>query len=676
MMTELTSNEIQLKTSNDDCKEQVSVLLHIIELLSEMAAKFPFSSSSTAHQELDELQKTWKLEDTHIPELRASIGRLHQLLQQESDSHSEQMQAVQHELYDNSIRIQTLEKALKKLHQKNQRLRQKSEQNKKSIAKQVKIFLQKTNEDEKRHQLFAHERILKLEGSNRSRCSSRDTDFSDADMVALQSPIMEEELSVTSSASSVSTSPSFVTDEGIATVRYSPARVEDEKMHNRQISHEQHLKFPQGTKIGLQFYKVQLEKAQRGILNDAIQNSTPTENALLPSKDTSAFSMNFNLNALRGNHHDYAYLVCGHYGFDSDLNMQPMLGARLVKVNGESVEKMTLDNIKAAIRCTKCEFFTLTFCNAMLTGKQKEILDNAVAVTCQQYSQRQQARPSSHVDASVECQGKQPVIICMHEEGTSRLSSFMNSARSMTSDTGRTCGGEESTPGIAAISPSMKNLYSILHGADSLKAEIVAVDESNAALSLVAEDGGEKQTPCVGNRFSSVLDSARKRALSENSIVADRLGCKDSVTSPPGRRGLYSILHGDDADQDTLDIMDVGQQAALSEDISYAEKGNQLSSLFSNVRSRTYSDSAVRGDLSSTEREGAPDRTNGKGFPSLVKGAQSQGNLDPVEATDIKTNKCGSPSRHKANSGDASTDKTPSSQKLMKSVGSKLKSLF
>lgn len=703
----------QTNDDDDDCQEQVVSLLRALELLSEIAADS--SSSSAASRALNELQTSWKLEDTHIPQLRNSIERLQsnmQLLQQDADSHGEQMQTLQHELYDNSIHIRKLEKAVKKLHKKNARLQQQVEQHKQSLARQVKKYVVKKNADEQRHQLIAHERLLKLENTNRSRCSSRDTDFSGADMVALQ---YEDELSVESSASSVSTTPSFVTDEGVATVRYSPALVEDERtLTDRKKVHDYDLTFPQGTKIGLQFHKVQLEKTQRGLLNDAIQEKAPAaECATTPSKELQSFSRHFNFDALRGKHHedDYAYLVCGHYGFDRDMNTQPQLGARLVKVNGESVEHMTLDKIKAAIKCTKCEFFSLTFRNEALSAKQKEILDSAIIVTRQQYEERHPSE-SSNGEASAENKGQHPVIICMHEEGTSRLSSFLYSARSRTySDTAVKAGLANSERGESsrevAVSPSVKSFYSILHGDTSVKTDLDAVISpaklSSGERESSSEDVGPSETP--RSRLSSMFNSGRNRTLSDNAVPVEvasgerEEATKDIVTSPSGR-GLYSFLHGDDtggkvdSNLDTpADLAKSGREGS-SEDVSATDgTGSRLSSMFNSVRSRTYSDSAVPDDLPSSDRVptssedvgtpvGTPESTPGKRLSSFIHGTRSRDDLDHVVVVENATDQHGSPLRNKPAGVEMASPLshgTPPSQKLkkgMKSVGSKFKSLF
>ena len=649
-----------------DCQEQVLALLRALELLAEMAADS--SSLAVAARQLDDLQSKWKLEDTHVPQLRNSIERLQStvmLLQEDADSHATQMQSLQHELYSSNSRVRKLEKAVQKLHKKNEQLRRKTETHKKSLVNQVKTFVEKKNEDEQLHHLAAHERLLKMEG-NRSRCSSRD--FSDAD----------EEMSSVSSVSS------FVTDDGVATVRYSPALVHDERTLVRK-AHDYGLTFPQGTKIGLQFHKVLLEeeKSQRGLLNDAIQDTA--EYNVTPSKEL-PFSMHFNFDSFRGKHHDedYMYLVCGHYGFDRDLNTQPALGARLVKVNGESVQHMALDKIKAAIKCTKREFFSLTFRNEMLSPKQKDMLDSAIHVTRQQY----EGSGNNNFESLVESKAK-PVIICMHEEGPSRLSTFLNSARSRTySDNALrgdlTSSERDEWSKDAVASPPARGFYSILHGDSSSKldSDIVKVGHNDLAS---CEPLPPSEDVCLlettGSRLSSMFNSARNRTLSDNAVPTElasieREESPKNVLTSPSKRVFYSILHGDasskiDSNPD-IPVDHVNNDREVpSESIGASEtSGSRLSSMINNARIRTFSDSAVRVNLPGRDRERHPEDA------SFIHGSCDQS--EPIR-DDLATHNHGSPPRSMPSGEEALATETPPSEKLkksMKSVGNKFKSLF
>lgn len=469
-----------------DCHEQVSALLEAVNLLSEMASTD--TSPCTASQRLDALQSQWKLEDTQIPKLREEIQRLKStshVLQQDADCHVGEMQSLQQKLQLSNARIEGLEKALCKLHKRNERLQHMLEQKKqerKSLVRSVKKYVARVKNNE---QLVCHERLLQ--------------NGSIDDM-------LQDELSVESSASSVSTTTSSVIDEGIATVRYSAATVEEP-------AHDYDLTFPQGTKIGLQFHK--LEK--KGLLNEVLE-----EKELLPFQH---FKDSF-----RGKHHDYVYLVCGHYGFDRDLNTLPALGARLVKVNGESVDNLTLDRIKEAIKFIDCEFFTMSFRNEPLTAKQKELLQQAINVTTRKFENNEEHSGST-------------VILDMHlEDVTNRLTSFLQSARSRI---------------------------------DSDSAVDINSSERHSSSDSIA-----METP--GKRLSSFLQSARSR-LDSDPDVSDR---------EPSSDLLSSILHG--ASRVRIDSDPVVDSALDAVNHGTPSNGaGHLSSLLQGARSQTDSDPAV-----------------------------------------------------------------------------------
>ena len=414
------ANKSMASTEDDilqkDYHEQVLALLQAVNLLSEMASTD--ASPCTALQRLDALQSQWKLEDTQIPQLQEKIQRLKStshVLQQDADCHVREMQSLQQELQSRNARIETLETAVCKLHKRNERLKHELEQQKqqrKSLVKSVKKYVARVKEDEK-HQLVCHERLLQHGSID---------------------DVPEDELSIESSASSVSTATSLVTDEGIATVRYSAVTVEEPVQ-------DYDLTFPQGSKIGLQFHR--LEK--KGILNDVLE-----EKELLPFR-------NFK-DSLCGKHHDHIYLVCGHYGFDRDLNTLPALGARLVKVNGESVANWTLDRIKESIKYMDCGFITMSFRNEPLTPKQKELLQQAINATTRKFEHGEEHSGST-------------IILDMHlEDVTNRLTSFLQSARSrLDSDSAVDIMNRErhlSSDSIASETPG-KRLSAFLQGARS-----------------------------------------------------------------------------------------------------------------------------------------------------------------------------------------------------------------
>jgi hypothetical protein len=430
--------------------------------------------------------------------LREQILRLKStshVLQQDADSHVGEMKSLQQELQSSNARIQELNHALRKLHKRNQRLQHQLEQKKqerKSLVKSIKNFVDHMKKNEE-HQLFCHEWLLQR--------GSKDH-------------MTEDDLSVASSASSASAATSLVTDDGVATVRFSPVTttVEEEAAHDYDLS------FPRGTKAGLQFHKVERKPL---VLSECALDEK--ESALKHFTDSFR---------VKNNNHDHIYLVCGHYGFDRDLNTLPALGARLVKVNGEPVGNLTLDKIKEAIKCMDCEFFTMSFCNEPLTPKQRELLQQAIHVTARKY-ENDDNKEEEHIDSS------KSEIIDMHlEDVANRLTSFLQSARTRT--------------------------YS-----DSA----VGVINNNSERHASSSDGPTPESPA--SRLSSFLQGARSRIDSDPSADVSERSERDFLSSSddawcsletPGSRLSSFLLHGSsrvrmDSDpvvDSTLDVVNHG----------------------------------------------------------------------------------------------------------------------
>lgn len=455
---QLPENQFLMEDSDSHANDEVKALLQAIHIMSRLAsmdaAKYtatmapaadagPTDGALALQHQLDELQQKWKLEETSVPTVAQQIHRLQSHvshLEREQDQHTmDWQQHLDHESASQA-RIRQLERAVQKLHRKTEKLQKKlkeKQKERKSIVRQVKDYVGQVKKQEEQnaedqilsHQVYAHERLLRLEhslgrsndlgGGNRSRCTSNDSVFSDFDVAALY-PMDHDESSLASSASSVSTSHSTVTEDGIATVRYHSG---DEPMTppQQRQQHEQHnyqLTFPQGTKIGLQFHRVPLDKPKKGLLDDAFaadglnledpmnKMAVPddVESPLQASNSDRSFSMHFNLDALLGKNQgpsaappqedpdlQYGFLICGHHGFDSDLNVPPALGARLVKVNDESVNKWTLEMIRDATH-TSDESFTMTFCNEPLNQRQKDILNKAVKAADQQHEAEEERK--------------------------------------------------------------------------------------------------------------------------------------------------------------------------------------------------------------------------------------------------------------------------------------------
>lgn len=436
---------IDANSSNEEGEQtKVEALLKAIQIMSRLASmdssqytatmtgsaqdasKGPFTESAlTLQQQLDQLQRQWKLEETFVPTLVQQIHKLQahvSHMDSDAQQHLLEWQETSQTHRKDQARIQQLETAVHKLHAQKEKLKhklQKQKQRRKSIVAKVKDYALSVKKEQQSqaqasiisHQLQSHERLLKLEqqqqqggGGNRSRCSSRDTLFSDFDMGLYHMDEHDD-----SSVSSVSTAHSLVTDEGIVTVRY---HSEDETStrasplshlytHCSEHHHDYTLHFPSGSKIGLQLHKVPLMK---GLLDQSLAGhesddatgeaksvkSCPEGDARHSSSEPrsqtnkeSSFLDNLLGKTKPPENNDSsetsvcAFLVCGEYGFDSQLNVRPTLGARLIKVNGECVDTWTLEQIKEETHHNPRDF-TMTFRNEPLNRQQREILSKAI----------------------------------------------------------------------------------------------------------------------------------------------------------------------------------------------------------------------------------------------------------------------------------------------------------
>jgi len=342
----------------------------------------PTGSAFAIQKQLDDLQKSWKLEQTDLPRLAQSIHHWHSIMMEfsrEAQQASSERNLLSKRLADSEARVERLEGALTKLHRKNAKLKEKLENQqtqKKSLVKKVKEYVKKTkkstevaNQQLVMEQLDAHERIMRLEASlrreslsttngNRSRTSSRDAScFSELDCISV-SPEMDECQSV----SSTSTLPSTVTDEGIATVSIVPQSASSSPIVHQQQQpsgddddDQVEFIFSPGQRIGLQFVKVPLSSGpKRGLLSEDEPKKIPFSRLL--------------------GKRDYALFVCGNHGFDASRTPPP-IGSRLLSVNGshDLDEMLALDG-----SCLEHLSVRLVFSSQeSLSTKQEELVVRA-----------------------------------------------------------------------------------------------------------------------------------------------------------------------------------------------------------------------------------------------------------------------------------------------------------
>lgn len=198
-----TDKRIQILHQKNIYKEQAKTLCLSISLISELAAidishpdhnnASQMNAKATIQAKLDELQKAWKLEDTALPSLIASIYRLHSNidnLQQESTNLTSKIQCTDNELRNERAENSKLKKACRKLfHQNNklsEKLKKKKEESCHFVTTMTEQLLRKRQEGIATEELLVacHENMMRKDSSNgnRSRISTANSSLSDIDM--------------------------------------------------------------------------------------------------------------------------------------------------------------------------------------------------------------------------------------------------------------------------------------------------------------------------------------------------------------------------------------------------------------------------------------------------------------------------------------------------------------
>ncbi len=172
-----------------DRKEQLDIILHAISLASKLAAidvESPSTEQSdsassrlistrikeqmTIQAEIDRLQQQWKLEDTALPSLIASIHRLQSHighLQNESDSLTSRFRSTEELMHEAQTQNSKLRKACLKVFRQNKKLKLKLQSKKKetrNFVSAVREFLTKKKQEEIDTEEFlvaCHESMLK-----------------------------------------------------------------------------------------------------------------------------------------------------------------------------------------------------------------------------------------------------------------------------------------------------------------------------------------------------------------------------------------------------------------------------------------------------------------------------------------------------------------------------------
>ena len=324
----ITQERNEARAEAVKCKEEIDVLINSINLASKLASLPPESythkdpreqgdcstcqSPSSLQAQLDNLQSTWKLEETSIPSLMSSIHRLQSNithLQAAADSALPTNQLLQADNLKYSNELKVMKMAITKLYKDNVKLKQRltSAKDKKSkFVQNIKECMRMTIEEEvEKERMKIYESSLKgkkkqqyplnkekslqiLDDTlssengtekepsfNRQRTSTCDSAFSDisCDMEPRrfahelegandQSGSLSSGDCDVSSSSSVSSCSTFslVTDECLSTLRLAPSLSSKKKQSFTGLkkSSSYTLKFPVGVKVGLQFDRIEL----------------------------------------------------------------------------------------------------------------------------------------------------------------------------------------------------------------------------------------------------------------------------------------------------------------------------------------------------------------------------------------------------------------------------------
>ena len=367
---------------------QEELLLRAMETLTRLAV-------------LDSSQYQTRLRENSLPaiedpalfsKLQESIHRFHSMvtnLTRENDQQTCEIIDLRNQVDTSQARIAKLEKAVTKLHRRNLKLKTKSRSDKsiaRTLMEQVKTF---TNKAEQRKQDEEFYRLAdKVQQHEQYLRDRSDSNFSGLD--GLQD---FDNKSVESSASGQS----LVTDDGVATLRIEQPRTTTESQRERtftwpnaNISHQKnptitdtHNESPlknNGTSNPFAMMFLAPKVAQPYTLSFlhlfslqfvSLQvNSEPSTTSSTTNNDTSGGMTPLLVT-------ETAFAVCGYQGFDFNANVKPTLGARLLRINEESVtSSWSAEDLEKTIRALGGKA-SMTFRNDCWDKKQKEALNSA-----------------------------------------------------------------------------------------------------------------------------------------------------------------------------------------------------------------------------------------------------------------------------------------------------------
>jgi len=346
------------KKLSSDHEERLEAMIESINLVARLVEDK--ENSVTIDRKLDEVNSRWKLEETSLPSLVSSIHSLKSKLNLLCDDVENVVKEnnTLKELLNKNIEEKTkLEGGVKILINLNRNMKKKilrlSSKKRDSgyLLRKVKELLSNVQEKEKLEEertvemkLRIHERILV---TNKNGGTT------------------EDEESVVSTLSSISTISSIIIEDSIPTVRLNEKISTVDSQCQDSITVNQHLQLdsresfaPSGKRshvwdhlrniggqskiycisfstiedIGLQFVWVSMESKKEkklkghGLIDKMLKDTEAelTEKSSFPKKP------------------DGTYLVCGFHGFDEGLHMRPAIGARLIAIENHSLEQCSL----------------------------------------------------------------------------------------------------------------------------------------------------------------------------------------------------------------------------------------------------------------------------------------------------------------------------------------------
>lgn len=402
--------------------------------------------------ELNQLRQRWKLEDTPFITLYENYLMLESKLNtttKEADKNIHEIRDLHRSLRTSKKENVKLLRIIEKLALKNkdlcQRIKKKNKE-RRSVMNSLKEFVSNINKkkldmDERSMSIMVkmHEEQLKILARDRMRMSPTGANGqlmnqSDRSLASTPSTISSSSID-TDNFSSISNTNSFdsqylaysssvgneeeithcehMAEKYLRTYKNNDTEEKSEESSNNYYE----LKFVTGKRIGLQFqiipndvpevrHNIDLVRGGiRGILSDVVNlnNNSNSHNNHTSSSQPDP-SQNVGHNPKHKQKYDGFY-VCGFEGFDETINgnRRPTLGARLIAVDGESIETnqpdLSFEKLRYIIESKTAEaeakaitgepaHITMRFRNDVLTKKQSDELNQAInAVRSQSTSQ-------------------------------------------------------------------------------------------------------------------------------------------------------------------------------------------------------------------------------------------------------------------------------------------------